>query len=99
MEVCCSFKTIIGGICGSDSRDKKEVTVIPLVCCSRDIAKHLGSLAFSGPENEVDLILSRAAIFKIPHDVNDMNSVRLPGLRVCAFILYYKYRQLSPPSF
>ena len=93
MEVCCSFKTIIGGICGSDSRDKKEVTVIPLVCCSRDIAKHLGSLAFSGPENEVDLILSRAAIFKIPHDVlNDMNSVRLPGLRVYvhAFILYYK---------
>ena len=72
MEVCCSFKTIIGGICGSDSRDKKEVTVIPLVCCSRDIAKHLGSLAFSGPKNEVDLILSRAAIFKIPHDVNDM---------------------------
>ena len=73
MEVYCSFKTIIGGICGSDSRDKKqEVTVIPLVSCSRDITKHLGSLTFSGPENEIDLILSRAAIFKIPEDVNDM---------------------------
>ncbi|CAB4044287.1 Hypothetical predicted protein, partial [Paramuricea clavata] len=68
--------TMIGGICGSDSRDKKEeVTVIPLVSCSRDIAKHLGSLtslAFSGPRNEVDLILFRTAIFKIPQDINDM---------------------------
>ena len=73
MEVCCSFKTIVGGICGPDSRDEKQdVTVIPLVSCTRDITKHLRSFAFSGPENEIDLILSRAAIFKIPVDVNDM---------------------------
>ena len=73
MEVCCSFKTIVGGICGPDSRDEKQdVTVIPLVSCTREITKHLRSFAFSGPENEIDLILSRAAIFKIPVDVNDM---------------------------
>ena len=73
MEVCCSFKMIVGGICGSDSRDQKQdVTVIPLVFCTRDITEHLRSFAFSGPENEIDLILSRAAIFKIPVDVNDM---------------------------
>ena len=36
------------------------------------ITKHLRSFAFSEPENEIDLILSRAAIFKIPVDVNDM---------------------------
>ena len=73
MEVCCSFKTIVGGICGPDSRDEKQdVTVTPLVSCTRDITKHLRSFAFSGPENEIDLILSRAAIFKIPVDVNDM---------------------------
>ena len=69
MEVCCSFKTIVG----ADSRDEKQdVTVIPLVSCTRDITKHLRSFAFSGPENEIDLILSRAAIFKMPVDVNDM---------------------------
>ena len=73
MEVCCSFKTIVKKICGSDSRDEKQdVTVIPWVSCTRDITKHLRSFTFSGPENEIDFILSCAVIFKIPVDVNDM---------------------------
>jgi hypothetical protein len=48
-------------ICGSDSRDQThELKVIPLLSCSGNISKHLAFFGFSGPENEVDLILSRA---------------------------------------
>ena len=73
MEVCCSFKSIVGGICGSDSRDRKhEVRVVPLMSCRKDIANHLASFSFSGPVNEVDLILCRAAIFKVPDTLNEM---------------------------
>ena len=67
MEVCCSLKTITGGICGSDSRDrKKDIQVVPLSARSKDIENHLSSYSFTGPVNEVELILCRAAIFKMP---------------------------------
>ena len=67
MEVCGSFKTITGGICGSESRDrKKDIQVVPLSACSKDIENHLSSYSFTGPVNEVELILCRAAIFKMP---------------------------------
>jgi hypothetical protein len=73
MEVCCSFKSIVGGICGSDSRDRKhEVRVVPLTSCRKDIANHLALFSFSGPMNEIDLILCRAAIFNIPDTLNEM---------------------------
>ena len=67
MEVCCTFKSIVGGVCGSDCRDKKhEVQVVPLQSCTKDIVNHLATWSFSGPVNEIQLILSRAAIFKVP---------------------------------
>ena len=73
MEVCCSFKSLVGGICGSDSRDRKhEVQVVPLTSCTKDIANHLASFSFSGPQNEIDLILCRAAIFKMPNSFDNM---------------------------
>ena len=73
MEVCCSFKTITGGICGSDSRDrKKDIQVVPLSACSKDIENHLSSYSFTGPVNEVELILCRAAIFKMPGNLESM---------------------------
>ena len=73
MEVCCSFKAITGGVCGFDGRDrKKEVQVVPLSSCSKDIANHLESYSFTGPENEIDLILCRAAVFKIPDSFERM---------------------------
>ena len=56
MEVCCSFKSIVGGMCGSDTRDrKKETQIIPLLACSKAISNHTASLGFSGPIDEVDL--------------------------------------------
>jgi hypothetical protein len=71
MEVCCSFKSIVGGACGPDSRDREQdVQVIPLMSCVKDISKHLTSYLFSGPENELDLILCLANIFTKPDNVD-----------------------------
>ena len=64
MEVCCTFRSIAGGVCGADSRDRKqEIRVIPLLTCAKDISKHMSVLSFTGPEDEVDLILCRSGIF------------------------------------
>ena len=52
-------------MCGFDTRDrKKEAQIIPLLACSKPISNHIASLGFSGSEDEVELILSRAAVFK-----------------------------------
>lgn len=73
MEVCCSFKSIVGGMCGFDTRDrKKETQIIPLLACLKAISNHTASLGFSGPMDEVDLILSRAAVFTQPANINSM---------------------------
>ncbi len=64
MQACCSFKSIVGGICGFDLRDRKQSTeIIPLHNCVKDISKHKTTYQFSGIENEVDLILCRAGLF------------------------------------
>ncbi len=73
MEVYCSFKKIVGGICGSDSRDRKrQMLIVPLSSCKKDIANHLTLFSFTGPENEMDLILCRAAIFQKPESLDTM---------------------------
>ena len=73
MEVCCTFKALVGGVCGSDCRDRKhEVQVVPLQSCTKDIVNHLATWSFSGPESEIELILSRAAIFKMPDSLGSM---------------------------
>ena len=73
MEVCCSFKSLVGGTCGSDSRVRRhEEQVVPLLSCNKEIANHLASWSFSGPESEVDLLLCRAGIFKMPDSISDM---------------------------
>ena len=73
MEVCRSFKFLVGGICGFDTRDrKKETQIIPLLACSKDISNHTASLGFSGPKDEVDVILSRVGIFTHPGNINSM---------------------------
>ena len=73
MDVCCSFKSIAGGNCGFDKRSRKQETVtIPLLACSKRIDGHSTSFGFSGPKNEVDLILSRATIFSPPLNIYSM---------------------------
>lgn len=71
MEVSCSFKSLVGGSCGFDPKDRKrDATIIPLLACKKEISDHKTAFVFSGPENEVDLILSRAAIFICPDNVD-----------------------------
>ena len=51
-------------MCGFHIRDrKKEAQIIPLLACSKPISNHAASLGFSGPKDEVDLILSRTAVY------------------------------------
>ena len=65
MEGCCSFKALVGGVCGYDTKDRKRNTeVVPLFSCDRDISNHKSLYKFTGPEDEVELILCRAAKFK-----------------------------------
>jgi len=73
MEVCCTLKSIVGGICGFDSRDRnRDVEVIPVLSCTKDISQHKTKYSFSGPDDEVDLILSRAGIFGKPENLSTM---------------------------
>ena len=73
MQVCCSYKSLEGGIFGFDTRDrKKETQIIPSLAYSKDIFNHMASLGFLGPKDEVDLILSRVEIFTHPGNINSM---------------------------
>ena len=73
MDACCSFKSIVGGNCGFDRRDRKQDTeIVPLLACSKPTDNHRRGLGISGTVDEVDLILSRAAIFTRPQNINSM---------------------------
>ena len=64
MEGCCSFKSLIGGVCGSNTQDRKcHLEIIPLFSCNKDISICKFFFHFSGPEDEVDLILCCPAWF------------------------------------
>jgi hypothetical protein len=75
MEVSCSFKSIVGGLCGADTRNREQdqVLVVPLLSCVKGITIHTASYSFSGPESKVDLILCRATIFTRPDDITSMS--------------------------
>ena len=71
MEICYLVKSFAGGTCGFSYREDQ---VIPLRDCLKDISSHLRSCKFSDPENEVDLVLSRAGIFETPKDIDDFTN-------------------------
>ena len=63
MEGCCSFKSLIGGVCGYNTRDRmRETEIVPLLSCTKNIASHESAFKFTGPEDEIDLILCRAHV-------------------------------------
>ena len=69
----CSFKTIAGGQCSFERKDRNgDTRVIPLLSCQKDISGHLSTYKFSGPENEVDLILCRAGFPNFTHNTESM---------------------------
>ena len=73
MEICCSFKSFAGGTCGFEHKGRSvDSQVVPLLSCNKDISSHLSSCKFSGPENEVDLILCRAGLFTKPRNIDAM---------------------------
>ena len=76
MEGCCSFKALVGGVCGYDTKDRKRSTeIVPLLSCDRDISNHKSLYKFTGQEDEVELILCRVAKFK--------KNERLSSMTIC----------------
>ena len=66
----CSFLAIVGGHCGFDAKDRsRQVQLVPLLTCNRDISRHKSSFAINGVENEVELLLARASIYAPPRNV------------------------------
>ena len=73
MKGCCSFKSLVGGVCGCDAKDRnRDTKIVPLLSCDKDIDRHKSQNKFTGPEDEVDLILCRAAKFKKSQSLNSM---------------------------
>ena len=73
MDVCCSCKSLVGGQCSFDRRDRNQsIEIVPLPSCSKDITRHKSLWQFQDVKNEVDLILARAAMFTVPQNVNAM---------------------------
>ena len=62
MDGCCSFKSLVGGQCYFDRRDRSQsIEIIPLLSCSKDITRQ-----FKDVKSEVDLIRACAAMFMVP---------------------------------
>ena len=62
MDVCCSFKPLVGGQCSFDRRDRcQSIEIVPLLSCSKDITRQ-----FKDVKSEGDLILARTAMFTVP---------------------------------
>ena len=68
----CSFLAIVGGYCGSDTKDRTgSVEMVPLFSCNRDISRHKSFFSIIGIENEAELLLARASIFAPPRNVEN----------------------------
>ena len=68
----CSFLVIVGGHCGSDTKDRTgSVEMVPLLSCNRDISRHKSFFSIIGLENEAELLLARASIFASPRNVEN----------------------------
>ena len=64
MEGCCLGKSLIGGVCVYNTRDRKrETEIVPLLSCSKNIASHRSAFKLTGPEDEIDPILCVASMF------------------------------------
>ena len=62
----CSFLAIVGGHCGSDTKDRTgSVEMVPLLSCNQDISRHMSFFSIIGIENKAELLLERASIFAL----------------------------------
>ena len=79
MEACCSMKSLVGNSCGFDAKERKRQTQnvrIPFLSCTKNVSKQWSTLSFSRPQNEIDLVLSRAALF-------DLVEERIKSMTIC----------------
>ena len=52
MDVCCSFKSLVGGQCSFDRRDRSQsIEIVPLLSCSKDITRHKSLWQFQVVKN------------------------------------------------
>ena len=66
----CSFLPIVGGHCGSDTKDRTGSTeMVPLLSRNRDISRHKSFFSITGIENEGELLLARGSIFAPPRNI------------------------------
>ena len=74
MEISCSFFRIVGGQCSQDNRSRaeKNVLIVPLLSCGKNISAHAQSAGVTDVESEIELILARASIFTTPDDISKM---------------------------
>ena len=73
MDVCCSFKSLVGRQCSWNRRDRgQSIDIVPLLSCCKDITRHKSLWRFQDVKSEVELILARAAMFTMPQNVNTM---------------------------
>lgn len=73
MDVCCSLKSLVGGQCSFDRRDRNQSTeIVLLLSCTKNITRHKSLWQFHDVESEMELILARAAMFTTPQNVNEM---------------------------
>ena len=73
MESCCSFKALVGGVCGYDPIDhKRDSEIVPLLSCNKELNDHKSLYKFTGPEDEVELILCSAAKFTKSKSLSSM---------------------------
>lgn len=68
----CSFKSIFGEECGTNSRDRNFKPVVPFKSCLKEITNHKKYLGFSGVETEVQLILARCGLFETPSNLDEL---------------------------
>lgn len=69
MEIICSFRKLVGGVCASDKRYEGAV-VVPLSSCDRDVLGHARSVEINDVHSEVELILARSSVFSLPSDIS-----------------------------
>lgn len=85
MENFCSFhdNSFVKTPCRSYNRREKNdettsnatLILLPLLSCKNDISSHKSTLAFSGVDNEKDLILLRAGLFSV--DVKEQSKLEI----------------------
>ena len=107
MEICCPLKLFAGGTCGFSYRENRSCIsqVVSLHSCKKGISCDLRSCNFSGPENEVDLILLRAGIFETLTDIDDFTMlvgvvvpiVDVECLKRCSAIVKVGLSRLQKP--